>query len=164
MTEEALPDVERSAGSAVGAWALAVMALIGLGISAYLTAVHYAGGSPICAGGGPINCGAVTSSKYSVIPGTGVPVTVPGMLWFIASGALAWIGLSRARRGLAEPSWLRPVQAGWGVVGLLSVLYFVYAELVLLHEICEWCTGVHILVFLSLLVAVIRLRPSAAPG
>jgi uncharacterized membrane protein len=46
---------------------------------------------------------------------------------------------------------------------MLSVLYLVWAELVPLHEICEWCTGVHILVFLSLLVTVTRLQPGSVP-
>jgi uncharacterized membrane protein len=48
------------------------------------------------------------------------------------------------------------------VLGLVSVLYFVFAELVKLHELCEWCTGVHILVFLCLLVAIARVQPARA--
>ena len=48
----------------------------------------------------------------------------------------------------------------WCLLGLVSVLYFVFAELVKLHELCEWCTGVHILVFLSLLVTIARVQPA----
>jgi len=73
----------------LGAWALVVMALAGLGISAYLTTVHYAGGAAVCAISGVFNCGSVLTSSYSVVPGTQVPVTVPGMLWFLVSGGLA---------------------------------------------------------------------------
>lgn len=59
--------------------------------------------------------------------------------------------------------WLRSGHAVWAGLGMLSVLYLVWAELVPLHEICEWCTGVHILVFLSLLVTVTRLQPGSVP-
>jgi uncharacterized membrane protein len=110
---------------------------------------------------GFVNCQAVTSSIYSVVPGTSIPVTVPGMIWFIVSGALAIAAIRCAGSGLAEPAWLRPGQAIWSGVGMLSVLYFIWAEVVPLHELCEWCTGVHILVFLSLLIAVARLQTGA---
>ena len=164
MTEQSIPALERRQARSLDAWALLAMAAIGLAISAYLTTLHYAGASPVCANGGAFHCTAVTSSTYSLVPGTGIPVTVPGMIWFIVSGGLAARSLRCTRLGLPEPAWLRPGHAVWGGLGLLSVLYLVYAEVVLLHYICEWCTGVHILVFLSLVVAVVRLRPGAAPS
>jgi uncharacterized membrane protein len=37
------------------------------------------------------------------------------------------------------------------------VFYLVYAELVKLHKICEWCTAVHILTALTFFVALYRL-------
>jgi uncharacterized membrane protein len=145
----------------ISPWALIAFAAAGLGLSAYLTTVHYAGVAPICTTGGFVNCQAVTSSSYSVVPGTSIPVTVPGMIWFIVSGALAIWTVRCSRGGLAEPGWLRPGQAIWAGLGMLPVLYFIWAEVVQLHYICEWCTGVHVLVFLSLLVAVARLQTGA---
>ena len=38
-------------------------------------------------------------SQYSVVPGTSIPVTVPGMVWFIVSGALALISIRCAGAG-----------------------------------------------------------------
>jgi uncharacterized membrane protein len=139
---------------------LIAFAVIGLGISIYLTTVHYASGQLLCTAGGFVNCQAVTSSIYSVVPGTSIPVTIPGMVWFIVSGALAVLAIRCARREVEEPEWLRPIHLIWCLLGLVSVLYFVFAELVKLHELCEWCTGVHILVFLSLLVTITRLQPA----
>lgn len=144
----------------MGAWFLLGMALVGLGLSAYLTTLHYAGIVPVCTNGGIVNCGAVLNSSYSQLPGTTVPVTVPGMIWFIVSGALAAASLSAGRRGLRERRGLRPAHLLWTVAGLAGVLYLVFVEVVDLHELCEWCTGVHVLVFLSLLVALARLRPA----
>jgi uncharacterized membrane protein len=138
--------------------------VVGLGIATYLTTLHYAGVAPICTTNGFINCGSVLKSSYSVVPGTSIPVTVPGMIWFIVSGAFALVSVLSARRGLDEPEWLRPAHLIWCVLGLVSVLYFVFAELVKLHELCEWCTGVHILVFLCLLVTIARVQRARAPS
>ena len=132
--------------------------VIGLGISVYLTTLHYAGVAPLCSSGGFVNCEGVLKSQYSVVPGTTIPVTVPGMVWFIVSAALALVSIRCARQGSAEPRWLRPGHLIWALLGLASVLYFVYDELVQLHELCEWCTSVHVLVFLSLLVTLGRLQ------
>ncbi len=154
-------DLEESPRAGIGPWALLVFAVVGLGLSAYLTTVHYAGVAPICTTGGFVNCEAVTSSSYSVVPGTSIPVTVPGMIWFIVSGALAIVALRCALGARPEPRRLRSGHAIWAGLGMVSVLYFIWAEVVQLHEICEWCTGVHILVFLSLLVTVARLQTGA---
>ncbi|HEX6122879.1 MAG TPA: vitamin K epoxide reductase family protein, partial [Ktedonobacterales bacterium] len=79
-----------------GLAALIGMAIVGIGISIYLTTVHYAGVAPICSTTGVIDCARVTSSQWSVVPGTQLPITIPGMLWFLVSGALA-VALLRAR-------------------------------------------------------------------
>ena len=64
-------------GAGAGAWFLLGAAVVGLGISTYLTTLHYAGVAPICTTNGFINCGSVLKSSYSVVPGTSIPVTVP---------------------------------------------------------------------------------------
>jgi len=110
-------------GAGAGAWFLVGAAVVGLGIATYLTTLHYAGVAPICTTNSFVNCGSVLKSSYSVVPGTSIPVTLPG---------------------------------------LVSVLYFVFAELVKLHQLCEWCTTVHILVFLSLLVTIARVQSARA--
>ena len=134
-------------------------------MSAYLTTLHYASIPALCPGGvGAINCQAVLTSTYSVVPGTSIPVTVPGMLWFLVSGWLAVLSLAAARREEEEPTWLRPLHLAWTVVGLAAALYFVFCELVKLHEICLWCTSVHVMVFVSLLVALARVQGGGAPA
>jgi uncharacterized membrane protein len=49
---------------------------------------------------------------------------------------------------------VRIAELAWAGVGMLSVFYLVYVELVLLHAICIWCTAVHVVVLLYLLIAV----------
>ncbi|MGA8016911.1 MAG: vitamin K epoxide reductase family protein [Candidatus Dormiibacterota bacterium] len=153
------PSLARRAGA--GAWTLAGLALVGLGISAYLTAVHYAGVGLICSSGGIVNCAAVTSSSYSLVPGTTVPITVPGMIWFVVSGGMAVTALMRDRADRVEPLWIRPAQAAWAALGLAACLYLVYAEVVVLHEICEWCTAIHLVVLITTVLTLARLAPPA---
>ncbi|HEX6818629.1 MAG TPA: vitamin K epoxide reductase family protein [Ktedonobacterales bacterium] len=138
--------------------ALLGMAVLGFAISVYLTTVHYAGVRLVCSTGGIVNCAAVTSSSYSVIPGTQLPITIPGMLWFTISAALAVVGLVAVQRGESEPERLRLAHVIWGGLGLAFVFYLVYAELVKLHSICEWCTAVHVLTLLTFFVALYRLQ------
>ena len=138
--------------------ALIAMALAGLAISVYLTTVHYAHVPLLCSAGGIVNCTQVTTSVYSVVPGTQIPITIPGMLWFLVSGSLASAAWRmQARTGVA-PARLGLAHLGWGAIGLVTVLYLVYIEIVRLHAICEWCTAVHMLTLLTFLVALYRVQ------
>jgi uncharacterized membrane protein len=129
-------------------WFLLALAIVGAGVAIYLTTVHYAQVPLLCSSQGLVNCERVTSSSYSVIPGTTLPITLPGLAWFIVSGVLAFIGTRSNRH------WIRQAQLAWTILGTLTVLYLVYVELVILHTICIWCTVVHVLIFGALLVAI----------
>ena len=149
----------------LGLTALLLMALAGLGVSIYLTIVHYdSKATLICTTGGLVNCQSVTTSAYSVLPGTSIPVTIPGMLWSVALGALAGVGLWAAARGQAEPPRLRLATLLWTLGGLLFVLYLVYCEIVLVQRICEWCTSVHLLTLAAFLVALTRWQRRDEPA
>jgi uncharacterized membrane protein len=149
---------QHTAVSLRGAPALAAMALAGLAISVYLTTVHYAHVPLLCSAGGIVNCTQVTTSVYSVVPGTQIPITIPGMLWFLVSGGLASAAWRlQARTGVA-PARLSFAHAGWGAIGLVTGLYLVYVEIVRLHAICEWCTAVHALTLLTFLVALYQVQ------
>lgn len=150
---------------APGLTALVVMAIIGIAISAYLTIDHYTKGPLACPfGGGLIDCARVTTSPYSVVPGTQLPITVPGFVWFVVSGGLAVLALTRLAQNTPEPARLRLAQFIWSAAGLAFVLYLVYAEIVLLHNICAWCTIVHLLTFATFLVTLGRLTQPAEVG
>lgn len=133
---------------------LQVVALLasvaGIAVSIFLTVLHFAGFVPACAVSGPVNCEAVLSSPYGVIAGTALPTSAAGILWFAVSAVL----------------WTRPfggIQLAWSAVGLVTVLYLVFIEIVRLGAICLWCTAAHFLVLVTLLVAVaIRSREQGA--
>jgi uncharacterized membrane protein len=142
-----------------------LMALLGLGISIYLTVIHYQGGGvAFCSTTGVVNCNKVTSSGNSVLFGSGFPITIPGMIWFIVSGGLALVALLAIWRNRREPARLRAAHLLWGIMGMAFVLYLVYAEIVLLHTLCEWCTVVHLLTFATFLLALNRWQQRGLPA
>ena len=133
--------------------ALLALAVIGIGVSVYLTAVHYQSAPLVCSSTGLIDCARVLSSAYSVVPGTQIPITIPGMGWFVIAGALAALAAFRGQ----ERRDLRLATLAWASLGMLTVFYLVYTELVSLHTICIWCTSVHIIIFVMFLIAVTQL-------
>jgi uncharacterized membrane protein len=137
-----------------GVIALLAFAIAGILIAGYLTAVHYTPLPMVCSTTGLIDCAQVTSSAYSVVPGTTLPITVPGMGWFALSGALAVAAL--LRRG--DAGSLRLTHLLWATLGLLAALYLVFVEIVRLHRICLWCSAVHLLLLASFLVALSRVQ------
>ncbi|HVB77292.1 MAG TPA: vitamin K epoxide reductase family protein [Candidatus Nitrosotalea sp.] len=132
---------------------LLALSLLGLGISLYLTYAHYQNTTLACARTALIDCQAVTHSGYSLVPGTQIPITIPGVIWFGLSGLLAALGL-RPR----DLRWISPLHLIWTVLGMVAVIYLVRAELVVIHRICEWCTAVHLIIFLSFLLALAQLQ------
>ncbi|MGC1193895.1 MAG: vitamin K epoxide reductase family protein [Candidatus Dormiibacterota bacterium] len=152
-TELRSPD-ERSESSPLGAVALVVLALVGIGLAGYLTAVHYAPTLLVCSNSGVINCEAVLTSSFSLIPGTSIPITVPGLAFFLVSLALAGSQLRRP-----ENYQLRQAHAVWGGLGLLTALYLVFVEVMEVHNICLWCSCVHLTLLLTFLITLWRLYP-----
>ena len=131
---------------------LFVLAVIGLAISVYLTIVHYNTGVQLyCSGSGLVNCERVTTSQFSHVPGlSAIPITIPGMLWFAVSGVLAFA----AWRIWPELRSLLITEVVWSALGMVTILYLIYAEIVVLHAICAWCTALHVIIFLGFLIAV----------
>ncbi len=121
------------------AWkASIVLSLIGLAISIYLTAYHYAGVKLICSTTGLINCENVLNSPYAYI--FGIPIAVYGVIFF-------GIELLLLRRNNLDFVFV------WNGIGIGSVLYFMYLEW-RIGSICIWCTGTHIVVLTLLLLSV----------
>ena len=116
-----------------------VISLLAVGDSAYLTYAHFT--SPnvlICPTHGFVDCAAVTTSSYS--HPFGIPVAIAGLVWSVAMVALCSPGAWQA----ASP-WVRRARLAGSAVGVLTVFYLLWAELLKIHHLCEFCTGVHIL-------------------
>jgi uncharacterized membrane protein len=150
--------MERRHDSAWAPIALSSIAALGLAIGAYLTATHANAVPLVCSINSVINCASVTHSAYSVIPGTTIPISILGVAWFVVSGLLSLLAWRAVSSRTPEPNWLRPLHVVWAGVAVLFVLYLVYVEIVTLHQICEWCTVVHLLVVATFVLALLRLQ------
>ncbi|HET9920675.1 MAG TPA: vitamin K epoxide reductase family protein [Ktedonobacteraceae bacterium] len=138
----------------VGQIVLLLLSLVGAGIAIYLTTVHYAHVPLVCSTQGFVDCAAVLASSYSVVPGTSIPITIPGLLWCLVSAALAIIAL----RAVSVPRNILIAQCAWALVGLLTALYLVFVEIVRLHTICAWCTALHVLILIIFLITLVQLQ------
>jgi uncharacterized membrane protein len=132
--------------------ALSTLAAAGVGISSYLTIVHYGKKEIACAGLG--QCDYVNSSQYASV--LGIPVSVLGLLMYgaLLAAALAW--LARPRSETLPVVYWGLALAGAGYAG-----YLTYIELAVLHAICIWCVASAIVLATSLaLSSAVLLRES----
>lgn len=113
------------------------LAVLGLAVSAYLTYEHFTGSTTLaCSDAGTVNCLKVTTSAQSRV--VGVPVALLGLLFFAAIVPLMLPRLWADRR-------MSRLRIGAVAVGVVFVLYLVYAELFEIGNICLWCTAVHVI-------------------
>ncbi len=103
--------------------AIAVLALAGLAVSAYLTYVHYAGVEPVCTG--ISDCEKVQTSDYAEL--AGIPVAVLGIV-----GYLAILASLAVRVELT-------VLLAYTAAGFSA--YLTWAELFEIEAVCQWCVA-----------------------
>jgi uncharacterized membrane protein len=122
-------------------WTTWGLSLGGLGVSIYLTIAHFNTAVTLaCPATSTVNCEKVTTSPQSYA--FGIPVAVLGLAFYmflaVANSPWAW-----------RVTWppLRWARVGSMVVGILFVLWLVYAELFKIGAICLWCTSVHVITF-----------------
>jgi uncharacterized membrane protein len=158
----AAPVQEPAGGPPKWLWVTSfVLAIIGLGVSAYLTYEHYteASGFLGCPETSTINCQKVTTSSQSMIFGA-IPVALTGLLFYVFVVAIMspWAWMSKWR-------WMPQLRLATMVSGMGMVLYLVYAELFQIGAICLYCTSVHVITFLlfSLIVISFAIWGFAAP-
>ena len=120
-----------------------LLALVGAGVSAYLTYAHYRGVSALaCPDTGTINCAKVTTSSQSDVFGV-LPVADLGLAYFVVLVALCTPWAWHAER--REIQWARD---GAVLIGVGMVIYLLYAELIQIGAICIYCTVVHVVTVL----------------
>jgi len=127
------------------AWAIPVLALVGLGVSAYLAYVETQLVHAVC---GPVgDCNAVQSSPYARLFGL-IPIGLMGAAGYLGILA-AWIW-GRLRGG-RNSSYAALAVTGMALFGTLFSLYLTYLEPFVIQAVCLWCLASAILITLLLL-------------
>jgi uncharacterized membrane protein len=122
--------------------AIAGAALVGGGIAAYLTYVHYAHTAPVCTTGG---CETVQRSKYAEV--VGIPVALLGLVAYVAIVATAIVrGVGAALAGVVL-----------ALVGVAFSGYLLWAQLGPIGAICQWCLGNDATITVVAALTVVRL-------
>ncbi len=110
------------------------IAFIGMGVSAYLSFVHFSGLPVYCEASG--GCETVQSSEYAEL--VGVPVALLGFILYTSifvAGAAMLLGVGR----LAE---FAPYAVfGLALSGVLFSGYLTWLELYRIYAICAWCVA-----------------------
>lgn len=128
-------------------WLGLALCVIGLAVSGYLTFEHYTASTTlVCGDNGIVNCANVTTSQWSML--FGLPVALLGLLYYVGMTALFVPAVERRWPAVVT---LRLVGAA---VGMVFVLYLVWAEFFGVGQICSWCTVVHVVTLLLLLLTV----------
>jgi len=142
-----------------------VLAVLGLAISAYETYAHYNGSHLLgCSAkaGGTFDCTAVITSSQSMVFNV-FPVAVLGLAFYVFAVVIysPWVWQFRgATIGLAGRTLrftsrgMDLLRLGSVIVGMGFVMYLIYAEFQI-GEVCEYCTGVHIVTFLLFCITVV---------
>jgi len=133
------------------------LGVLGLGLSIYLTVEHYtAPGTLACPANTTVDCATVTTSPQSTL--IGIPVAVLGMVFFVAALALCLPALWRRR-----DTRLWQARIAVAGLGMLFVIYLIFAELFLIEALCLWCTAVHLVTF-GLFAVVVMATAKADPS
>lgn len=122
--------------------AIGAVAVAGLAVSGYLTAIRAAGDDPVCVIGG--GCHTVQQSEYSEL--AGIPVAVLGI---VAYATLLVAALLPGPLG-------RTLGLFTAVVGVGFSAWLTYAELVLIDAVCAWCVSSAVLITLALILTAWR--------
>ncbi len=118
-----------------------LLGLLGIGVTGYLTYVHFDEDALVCTVGG---CETVQQSEYSTM--FGVPIAAFGVLMFASVVFLALMRMSSRR---AIPTDIATIGA-WTILltGLLYYAYLTYIEIWELEAICQWCVASSIIALL----------------
>jgi uncharacterized membrane protein len=126
------PAVEPATAVPVARMVIAVLALIGTLVSAYLTLykLGYLGALQCGAGG----CEVVQASQYSVL--FGLPVAMWGMGAYLVLFVVALLGIQPR---WAEERWVAFGLFGFSAFGVAFSAYLTYLSGVVIGAFCQWC-------------------------
>jgi uncharacterized membrane protein len=139
------PSVQAKRRFAAPRVALLVLAVLGFGISAYLTWTHFEGLTPVCTGSGE-GCETVQSSRYATI--LGIPVALLGL---VAYGGLI----------LSAAAWREAgIYLGFliSLVGTLFSAYLTYLEIFVIGALCQWCLASAAIMVAALICTALAVR------
>ncbi|MCZ2126990.1 MAG: vitamin K epoxide reductase family protein [Anaerolineales bacterium] len=125
------------------------LAIIGLGVSIYMTIYKFTGNDGMCLGSG--DCSTVNASRFSEV--NGIPVAIFGVIGYAAILLVSFfekkIDFLKKNGDLAL--------FGMALVGFLFTLWLVYVEIALLKALCPFCVTSQVAMTLIFILSLVRL-------
>ncbi len=114
-------------------WFVAVLCLLGLGVSVYMAYVETTHAAAVC---GPIgDCNTVQQSPYAVLLGL-IPVGILGILGYAAM-LITWAGTKSGAKRFKHLS--ESALFGMALFGTLFSIYLTFLEPFVIGASCAWC-------------------------
>ncbi len=133
-----------------------MLALLGIGTSAYLLYEHFVAPIACFTGSG---CQTVDDSVYSEI--FGVPLSAIGLASYVGILALQLASL-RAEPPVA--SYCQLAVFGIALAGVVFAAYLTYLEFYVIHALCSWCLTSAAIITLILILSAWGLRLIQPPS
>ncbi len=137
--------------------AIALLSLVGLGVSAYL-AYAYLGEASVACLGGSSDCDAVAASPYAWLGP--IPIPLLGLAAYAATLLLSALWHRLGETGRETASLLI---FGASLVGVLFSAYLTFLEFFVIHALCNWCIVSAVIMLLLFAVScldIARRRPA----
>ncbi|MDE3052646.1 MAG: vitamin K epoxide reductase family protein [Gemmatimonadota bacterium] len=133
---------------------LAIVALCGVLLAAYLTLHHFGIIGTLACGTG--SCEKVQTSRWATF--LGVHVAIWGLVYY---ALLFAVSLAAAHERYTDDPRFSLALLGLTGWGLLFTGWLIYLELFRIHAICRWCMGSAAIVAVLFLVALLDYRAQA---
>lgn len=128
---------------------IALLGLVGLGVTTYLTSTALSNSEVGCSISG---CNTVLTSKWAKI--FGIPVSAFGM----ATYAIIMLGALHAYQSPVEDLRGRRIVAGTAAIGVLASIYLSALEFFVIKAACQYCITSAVLVVVVAVVVVVAAR------
>ncbi len=132
---------------------LAILAAIAMIDAAYLLFLHYSpSSSAFCDISPSLSCGIVNKSVYSEIGG--IPLALLGLLTFLVIFVLS-ISIAKSRAHTSNLKGLSRTLLFLLSISTFFSIYLIYVQAVLLLSFCTLCLFLDVIIFASLIIAII---------
>jgi uncharacterized membrane protein len=127
----------------------AILVVIGLLVSIYMTIYKATSNDALCLGSG--DCSTVNASRYSEV--YGIPVAIVGIAGYSAILLVHWY----ERRDKFFEKFGPMLIFGLALTGFLFTVYLIYIEFAILQALCPFCLTSQAAMTIIFVISIIRL-------
>jgi uncharacterized membrane protein len=127
----------------------AVLVMVGLLVSVYMTIYKVTSNEALCLGSG--DCSTVNASRYSEV--YGIPIAVIGVAGYFAILLVHWY---ERRDKFFEKNGLMLI-FGLALTGFIFTVYLIYVEFAILRALCPFCLTSQAAMTIIFIISIIRL-------